>query len=501
MRRRTVSVAVAYLLLLVATFVADVFLSAVYIAALRRAVSPLPDVVPVFGSGVVKGAYVVGPFYKSVYDPRFNIGYGVYTWGLQITLLNPNPSPAEVVLISYAPASQSTEKVVDLLGTFGLEWVDKSDGVELVYRSPRWFGWAKSYLYMPPHTHAVFWVPLYSNEGVSSKVLACTPAGCTALDYAGGGVEPGQRLPTATWVINPKSKRTEEAVVASTWSYEAYTLVGAWGACVSSYQPPYHMTIWGCGPYVECCSSCPPGCHPHLFEKSYAVCRMERGDMQDYWLGLPMNVVAGYFSTDSGYSFSVPSTTISVGGYSYRLYGFEAQGEFSPPLVSDWLDYDGASCKDRVINITITIRPSNNYGNFSAVWPRSDRIYVYVAAKGGVVGSSRYDPITRYTVVTVQLWYIDRGSVQPVGKPLTATDPVNNSVDLQSSPDKWSIPVGASEIRVVVSIKLTTSDPLKGFCFGTYLGYKYCGSLSGSDIGIRAGFYVELIPSEVLTSG
>ena len=508
---KTVSIAVAYLLLLVAVFVAEAFLTTVFISSVYKTTSSVPEIASRITAGLVYGTYDVGPYYKEVNDPRFGESYIVYTWALYITIVNPNPSPTEVVLVSHIPSLKATRKVVDMLSTFGIEWLNKTSGVDRIIGSPKWFPEAYSYLYMPPHSVASFRMPLYTQEsgGYSETILACTPVGCTTLDYAGVGVIP--RVPTQTWIITNSTRLPQQGGIArpQNWPYHAYSIAGPVYMCGKIMQQPITITIPACGLSSKCCYDCPSGCYEMWKESDRGACKPVDGTTQAYDLDLPMNVIAAYYSAGEwygaadSYDFKIPSQTIKVGGLNYKLYGFERSGR-DASFSAEWLKYDGVTCIDRVITMNISITPSCMETNnvFSCVWSKSSSIFVYVAAKGyygppDVLFSKMTDKIT------VKVLYKRGGVTNNLGS-VTSSDTsiVDNSRDLSTDPRRWAVPVDASEIIISVTIELS-GPPDRSLipCFfqGLFGLLSNCGSGTGSERGLRVGFYVELIPSEYLS--
>jgi len=112
---RLASVAVAYILLVVAAVVAEAVLVAVFAGLLSRESSAALRVVEQLSEGLVYGAYGIAPVQVEFREP-FPGAPANYTYsvpGIHVVLVNPNPFPRGVVVLAYHSASP-TYKIIDL---------------------------------------------------------------------------------------------------------------------------------------------------------------------------------------------------------------------------------------------------------------------------------------------------------------------------------------------------------------------------------------------------
>jgi len=498
---KVVSLAVAYLLLVVAVFMSEALLTTAYLSVIHRLTSNLPEVVEVVGSGLVYGSYLTGPTYYKVWDEERRIDYYIHTNALYITLVNPNPMPTEVVVIGHIPGFSGTEKVVDILSALGMKFINKSEGVEMVVGAVRWFPKAYTRLYMPPHTFATFLVPTYSMAGYGgpTDILACTKVGCSKLEQVGEmDLRPYAEY---QWVITKAEippKWHAYVAIPVQWEWRAETIGGPAVNCMYAYPILPRMTAI-LQNAVVCCSSCPPGFNPSSYGSERGVCSSDYGSVASYSVvnALPPNVIAGYYVTDAGFSFITPDT-VRIGPRTYRLYGLRAGGSrmTTPDLIPPkWREYTEISCKDRMVTIQIPIQPmvNNEKARFSDVWSGSSEIYVYVGVKGYWSVPEERD------TVEVSVEYVMGGVRKPVNS-IKVSDYtyVDNSATLASNPRSWSIPINANEI--IITIKYRMQGPrglLELPCFSW--PFFYCGMGSGGRRNVRFAFYIEIIPSEFLT--
>jgi hypothetical protein len=513
MNLRTVSFAIAYLMLLVATFVAEAVLVSVFISSVTQRTSELPSIVETFGTGVVYGAYSIAPYYKQV-SLGSNRYATVYVRGLHIILVNPNPLPTEVVLLGYYKDAPGTYKVLDIAETFGIEWDEGKNpppGVQLV-QNPKWFPDAQRAIRLMPHTSVSFRVPSY--YGTPVKLLACTPMGCTKLGSVGEmDINPTTPEPWIITVDNPS--RSPPPTVSQTWTWEAVTIGGPAYVCeapnLGPVPPKSTIAISPCGFKVLCCKPCPSGCNPTGIGGGRAPCsEADTGSIDSYSLaaGMPPNVIAGFYTTDSKFSFRTP-TTISIGSTTYKIYGLsKGPNEANPEIIDQrWIEYDRQSCFIRKIKITAVVKPVINGDNvkFSKLWGSSTGIYVYVATRGYYTQWQWWNPIrTPYERDTVNITvYYRVGSDKPwipLGS-IEASDNnfVDNSAELRTNPTKWRIPIDASEIKIEITYTMEgPRDHVSSACFQSLFGYPlFCGY--SYDRNVRLAFYVELIPTEYLS--
>jgi len=127
---KTVSLAVAYLMLVVATFVAEAVLATTYMSTVYRSTSQLPAILESFGSGLVYGSYFVAP--KAINTISRGVVYTTVVFELYVTVINPNPNPAEVVILGYVSNLSPNSSIVNLVEVPGTEIIYKSDGVAVV---------------------------------------------------------------------------------------------------------------------------------------------------------------------------------------------------------------------------------------------------------------------------------------------------------------------------------------------------------------------------------
>jgi len=503
---KAVSLAVAYLLLVVAVFMSEALLTTTYLSVVYKLTSNLPEIVEGVG-GVVYGSYLVGPTYYKVRDVDRDIEYYIHTNALYITLVNPNPTPTEVVVIGHIPEFVSTEKVVDILSALGMKFINKSDGVEVIIGTVSWFQKAYTRLYMPPHAFATFLVPTYSMAGYGgpTDVLACTKVGCTKLEQVGGmNLKPYAEY---QWIITkntePPKPPPAYASIPVQWNWVAETIGGPKIICMYRnplypYPPALLMTAI-IHDAVMCCSSCPPNFNPAFYENNRGVCSSDYGSVPSYSVAnaLPPNVIAGYYVTDPFFNFNTPDT-IRIGSRTYRLYGLRAGGSRMTTqdlIPSKWREYTEISCKDRVITIEIPIQPMvrNSHAKFSDVWKGSSVIYVYVGVKGYSGIPSEKD------TVEVSVEYLIGNKRYAVNSIKSDTFTyVDNSATLASNPQSWSIPINADGAIITIKYRMQGPGGLVELpCFSW--PFFYCGSGSGSIRAVRLAFYVEIIPSEFLT--
>jgi len=497
LRARTVSLAVAYLMLIIATFVAEAILTTAFIGSVYMSTSYLPSVVEGFGSGVVYGAYAVGPVQYRVGNRVIN------TYALYISLVNPNPMPVEVVLVTYITGQVPSEKVVDLLSIYNAEFTYRDRGVEIVRNSPRWFPDAKNYLYMPPHTAASLTVPIYSMviAGTPSDILACTKMGCTKLGKIGEiRLRPSSEEP---WVITSRgigAGSNEPFNIPVQWTWSARTWVGYMYVCGPRSGT---ITLANIPFYAQCCMK-PPSDYPYFIcgtSNKRGYCNLAEGSMPSFstYYASPNNVIAGFYVTDTSFDFKTPEI-IRIGRYTYRLYGLSMEPGVSTwyLIPGEWRDYTGTSCLDREITITIRITPNTakSSATFADVLPKSTGIYVYVAAKG-YSSSSWIPPSSETDKIDITISYKVGNTLYPL-PPISSSDGyVDNSAGLASRPNNWMIDINANEIVITISYRMSgPTNMLSGACF-TFINE--CGSGSGSDRNVRLAFYIELIPSEYLS--
>jgi len=357
---RTVSIAVAYILLVVAAFIAEAVLVAVFTAFLSREASIVPRIVEQFSEGLVYGAYTVAPMYMEVeYPPPYGPGqqYTIVTPALHVALVNPNPFPTEVVLIMHDPGLKTTYKVVDVGSEFEFKW-DKGappEGVEVV-----WVDWFKISaigargLRMAPHTTASFAIPIYEKRW-PRDLLACTRMGCTRL--AGTAQEVKGVAEPSPWIIFGPPIHPY-AVVSQTWEWVAETYGGSAKLCraVLRYPPTKTITVAPVTLFkIDCCTSCPEGFAEGNKMDGRGRCEVESGSVASYSLarGFPPNIIVGYYAKDEkSFDFRVPSKTITIRTFDYKLHGFD---KMEPEFISPWLDYDHHECFARSVTLTIRI--------------------------------------------------------------------------------------------------------------------------------------------------
>jgi hypothetical protein len=390
----------------VAAFLAEAVLVVVFAAFLSREASIVPRIVEQFSEGLVYGAYTVAPMYMEAEEPfprGPRLRYTVVVPGLHVALVNPNPFPTEVVLIMHNPGlpSMYKYKVVDVGTTFGFKWDTGSppEGVEVVKVS--WFKASKlgaRGLRMAPRATASFSIPIY-DYGVPEILLACTRVGCARLD--GPGEEQKSVANPSSWIIFGEHERPY-AVVSQTWEWVAETYGGPQRWCVVQWQKLLfpRMTTIATAFKIDCCSKCPPGTSDGRKAGDRGRCEVESGSIASYSLarGFPPNIIVGYYAKDEkSFDFRVPSKTITIRTYTYKLRGFD---KMKPEFISAWLDYDHHECFVRSVTLTIRITAVDPRGTgepvpLSTIWSKSTVVYVYAAAKGY---SSGY-PVEKDTVV------------------------------------------------------------------------------------------------------
>ena len=504
-RARTVSIAVAYILLLVAAFLAEAVLVAVFTAFLSREASIVPRIVEQFSEGLVYGAYTVAPMYIDIEEGSPRGPRRVYTVvvpGLHVALVNPNPFPTEVVLVMHNPGLEATYKVVDVGTTFGFKWDAGSppEGVEVVRVD--WFkisAIGARGLRMAPRATASFSIPIY-DYGVPETLLACTRMGCTRL--AGPAQEVKGVAEPSPWIILAGPKPPFSAAVSQTWEWVAETYGGSQRWCVVQWQKLQlpRMTIIATASKIDCCSRCPPGTSDGRKVDDRGRCEVESGSVESYSLarGFPPNVVVGYYAKDEkSFDFRVPSKTITIRTYTYKLRGFD---KMEPEFISAWLDYDHHECFVRNVTLTIRITAVDPKGTgkpapLNTIWSKSAVAYVYVAAKGH---SSLY-PVEKDTVVVevYALGWTGSGFTEHHVGTIVATDGfVDNALDVEN----WSIET-TKYVGIKIVVRYRMEGPLYTIrCFRpapiSPVG-PVCGRQTRSTT--RLGFYVEVIPHEFLT--
>jgi len=151
---------------------------------------------------------------------------------------------------------------------------------------------------------------------------------------------------------------------------------------------------------TECCSSCPANSVPDQKKNDRGRCEVESDSIASYSLArsFPPNIIVGYYAKDEkSFDFRVPSKTITIRTYTYKLRGFD---KMEPEFISPWLDYDHHECFARSVTLTIRITAVDPRGTgepvpLSTIWSKSAVAYVYAAAKG----YSRGYPVEKDTVV------------------------------------------------------------------------------------------------------
>jgi len=476
-------------MLLLSIFIAEALLVSVFVSLVSQRTSFLPHLAKICGSGLVYGAYSKAPIFVEVGQGFGEERYVIRVTGLHITLINPSPTTLDVVLLAHIPGLTSTYKVVNLLTTYGIfNWSYRDEGVEEI--KVDWFRDRDNLgIRMPPHTSASFVVPAY--QGEPTKILACTPTGCVELQRVGEMEAPEQITPEP-WVISYTKKTKPQPSIHETWRYLAYTVAGPLYRCsIGSGK----MTIMYCLE-AACCISC-PNCMSRIKLYDVSRCQGVEDTMVAYSVvtGMPPNIVAAYISTDPNYNFKTP-TTIRIGGYTYRLYGLDKEGEsdFKVGVENIWTDYNPKSCLKRVVTMTITIKPTKWIENatFEDLWPHSYKIFTYVGTKGKYI-SSLFE-LEQRDSVNVDVWYRIGNSMVDTGDVITSTDDtyVDNSEDLASKPETWIIPINAEEIVIFVTYVMEgPRNHPESWCFSIFCGDNF-------DRDVRLGFYVELIPSGFL---
>jgi len=501
--RRSVSFVIAYFLLLIAVFLADALLVAVFVGIVEGEVSGLPVLVERFGGGVVRGAYSIAPYYAEL--PSDHGTAIVKVTGLHVVIVNPNPAPVDVVLLAHYPQAILTFKILDVIYSFGIEWDGGSspEGVSVVDAA-----WFKAFnvrkaIRMMPHTVASFTIPSY--YGVPEKLLACTKMGCVRLETVGeqiGGQETGQ-----PWIIFPETEPPKPQVkVSQTWMFFADLIGGYVDYCVAKLKVGGKIISQSCGSKIACCSECPGGaCQPaNINTGKRGSCKRTSGPMLSYSLvkGFPPNVIAGYLVTDPVFTFKTPDT-IRIGGFTYRLHGLDSSevGIDEGLIPQALVEYDRQSCFDMNITIIIHVKPylENRVVTFEHLWRQSAAIYFYVAVKGNTI----YPPNTQIDRIRISLFYIDpSGKRKPIGTIESENGFEDNAVELARNQRSWLIePSEAKEIVVVVNYYMVgPQDSASHNCFKKVFGYLlHCGNTY--ERKVRLPFYIEIIPSEYLTAG
>lgn len=405
----------------------------------------------------------------------------------------------------------STYKVVDLLGTLvgtNIEWDGGKapEGVEVLKFYAKDFPWFQSKdvfigLRLMPHAVASFTLPAY--YGVPESVLACTKVGCVKLEYV--GMQPGVETYSSPWIIQIPESPKPNATVMQTWGWQAKTLGGPSKWCALNSLIYGKWTIVYTGITVDCCIPCPENSHPtNDVVSSSGVCSSESGPMVSFSTarGMPGNIIMGYYSTDQNFDFKTP-TSIKIGGHTYHLYGFDSSSsnvnlKSEEDLISNWVKYENQDCFTRVVNITaimLSRGSDNKRTSFSALWPSSSKVYVYVAAKGRswTFGWWAYE----YDYVIIRIYGMKSdGSSEPIGEEIVATDGfVDNSYELRTDPKKWAFNPD-DFIGIEVMITYIMKGPKSSFIPCFTLGY--CGH-TRPERAVRLAFYVEIIPSEFLS--
>ena len=499
MRTRTVSYAIAYLLLMVAAFVADAVLVVSFMGFVSGVGSALPRIVSEFSSGLVEGAYSIAPYVS---------GSAVVT-GLDITLLNPNPVPVDVVIVGYYPSALSSYKVLDLGGLLGIRWDGgRPPGVEVVDLRGQefpWFQGARKALRMMPHAYASFTLPAWF--GVPAEVLACTRVGCVKLSSVGASL--AGPVGSAPWVIQQLANPPPPGVrFSQVWTWRAVTYGGFVAPCVAEVSG----SKFNVSEYVACCRACPPGTRPADVKlRDAGACSEAAGGMVSWSVahGLPPTVIAGYYSTDPHFKFEVPKW-ITVAGKPYRLYGVSPSTEDltgeERQLITTWLDYTHQECLVRVVEIAGFFTATDRNGHdhpLSDIWPDSNKIYIYAGVKG--YETSVWGTPYEIGNATILIYGIKPGyEFKLIGKLTSLGEFVDNSAYLENpKSEDWVMdPTAYIGVRVVVIYTLRHYEsPLLSDCFKKVFGVLQCGATYGDWWNLAFGFYIELIPSQYLKGG
>ena len=446
-RRKAISYVVAYLVLVVAAFVADAVLAAVFMNYLGHYESLAPQFVQQVGGGSVVGTYLITPLtIQTTFGPPGRPGPTVVetVTGLIVTLVNPSPFPTEAVLLGYY--SGVPVPLLDVLGELGL--TSNWSNYRVMFTKARWFG-NRVAVYLEPGQVVDLAIP--SAFGIPAKLLACTPTGCSLLKRE-AGVE-GHPAPAASWVIRkdkesppPPTPRLEE--VAEYFVREKYqdTVV----------LPPTNS-----------------GTNISMYKGSVMPFNALRG--------LPPTVFAGYYSTDPAFSFTAPPS-VRILGSRYELPAFSESGADPAVIPQDWAKWSSGFTTTLQKNITVwmDLAPYEDDRNvpFFKIWGKSQYIYVFVAVRGHADVTWVYKVIDRVTVTVI---YVDADGVEHVVNSLSATGYADNSADLATNPYAWAIPTDA--VRIIIEVDYEMS--------GTYL-------LRSPPHPVRVAWYAALIPEEWL---
>ena len=470
--------------------------ASVFASFLSKGASFAPGVVEQFSEGMVYGAYGVAPMYveyrERVPGGRPAVSYAIVP-GLHVVVVNPNPFTTEVVLVAYRSAAGGTYKVVDVGTTYGFTWDGGGPPPGVGVVSVSWFnlyGGAVSPkgLRMAPRTAASFSIPLYDSK-IPDALFACTEVGCVRLQALAAEQHIATGRP-ADWVIFADDIWRPYFAVSQTWEWVQEVLGSPTGWCLVTRPDGSAEAV---GSWISCCRECPLGTSANIVKIGWSACITRNGAIASYSLsrGFPPNVIAGYYAKDRGsFDFEVPSSAISVGGLSYRLYGFV---KLEPEFVSVWLDYPDHACL--IGNITLTIRlfaaepkSTGRLPPLSTVWTKSTVVYVYAAVKGyeGVLDEKDTVVLEVYALEWGEQGFRERHIK-------TIASRGSDLVDNRQEVGEWRIRV-ATAVGVQIRVRYIMKGPVGwGDCVS------WCGG-RGKDT-TRLGFYVELIPHEYLGAG
>lgn len=522
--RRSVSVAVSYLLLVAAVLAADIILVSGYLGFVYRASGWVPRIVHDVGQGLVYGAYAISmcQIYKPDWQRREL--YVIEVPCIHVSLSNPNPVPVEVVLLAHLPEYPGDYRVVEVVSSMEILLWGKSppEGVRLVDASG-WFmdGRSVKSILMEPHASVSFAVPIYYS-GAPSVLLACTRVGCTKLHTV--GAQTVIQRPSASWILFPSDTqrpqpqlqevRVTKFSAHQTVEWNARTLGGQGHRCstTTSHERQYPITMLSILlKATECCEDCPANTRKVLdrsWTRSWCYLDFRDGTMvsPSALLGYPPGIVVGYFTTDPNFEFVVPIKQVRTTKGSHTLLGFNSQiysrliTEYNH-VVGDWKNYANQECNRRYVNITISLfADPDRTQPLRMLYPNSRRAYVLVVARGFIESSGLFNLFKRWDNVFVRVdavhRFIEDGKAVTSKKTVVyletryTSDYVSNAENLESA----YIDLGNTyEIIVNVVYEMVGEEPI--MCHKDVEGLiVYCGS--SYDRHVRLGFYVEIIPEQ-----
>lgn len=453
---RSVSTTISYLLLVIGVLAVEILLVALV----------LPIVTGTGGSTVLFVRDLSEHAPRGYYSIFVYNCSGRFVPSLYVVITNPSNHFMNVYILADVVTRGTHSRVIYLLEDADVFWLGQTPAT---FRTLEGNNYVKVVMLQPGGT--VSFIATLDSGIVPRRVLACTRGNCYTLREVSLVQKPldiGEAWRIGQW-------RIVNGTIHQQWSWVATVLTVTQQCCSGGT----------CVNISRCCEQCPPGTTSSTVLNIVRQCgEFYTGSLLTTSLawGLPANVIAGFYTTDPAFSFSVPRKNVSVGGVNHTVYGFNSSAlQYYDPVVEIWRSYQYQECLNRTVVIYggVFADPEKRYP-LSTLFQNASRISVFVATRGFRepsplrMGRFRDDTVN----VTIRVVLLN-GSVVHVGSlvahPTTSyTETVFHIAHPLSS---------IAEIQVIVTYTMIGERAVcSQSCGATYTRH------------VRLAFYVELIP-------